>query len=799
MSEELSRKKSVRAAQRSIITKTIGTVKDLTTQPEIDKARLRHKKLALEEKREIVRRLDGEILETVKEEEIEAEIERADEVQEQIELALILVEETLKTPSSAGRAPSLPSVVTPAARRGSSEETGEDTHTHSPREGSPVVPATPTPATAAPSEGASAASPPIQPSRVKLPELTLRKFNGDLTKWGTFWDTFESTIHKSPLLSPVEKFSYLQSLLESSAAEAVSGLAVTAANYEEAIKILKRRYGNKQLIISRHMDVLMNLEGVSSYNDTRQLRHLFDTVETQVRGLKALGVSAESYGGLLSSVLLSKLPPEIRLIVSRGLSGDHWELDEILNLLEAELTAREMATAAQLKKPAFSRGPSVLRRVPPTASTLVASMSTSCVYCGQSHDSSSCSAVPIVEARKQSLRRSGRCYVCLRRNHISRSCRSSMKCSRCGGKHHNSICLQSAGGGREATARFPSEGENRPGSTTTPVMYVNSRTQVMLQTATVVVHRAGKCRPTCSARAVLDCGSQRTYVTSRVQQALSLPTASTEMVEIKTFGSTESLKQPCNLVTLGIITRNGRSLRINALVVPHICDAIHGQPPKVVMRQYPHLMDLDLADGGERVGMTIDLLIGADHYWSMVSGKVRRGETGPIALDTRVGWVLSGPIENNATEQSIVGFINTHALQVHTLPESTDVNEGLRRFWELESIGINPVEESVHSKFTQAIAFKNGRYEVSLPWRAGCKDLPENYDLCVKRLYGLQRRLQQDPSLCQAYDEVIREQLRNGIIEQVPESSEPPEKSTLPTPSSCAEEGQSHIEGEDCL
>ena len=45
-------------------------------------------------------------------------------------------------------------------------------------------------------------------------------------------------------------------MLESSAAKDVSGLAVTAAKYEDAVKILKKRYGKKQLIIDRHMDVL---------------------------------------------------------------------------------------------------------------------------------------------------------------------------------------------------------------------------------------------------------------------------------------------------------------------------------------------------------------------------------------------------------------------------------------------------------------------------------------------------------------------------------------------------------------
>ena len=121
---------------------------------------------------------------------------------------------------------------------------------------------------------------------------------------------------------------------------------------------------------------------------------------------------------------------------------------------------------------------------------------------------------------------------------------------------------------------------------------------------------------------MLDRGSQRTYVTFRVQQALSLPTATTEMMEIKTFSSTKSLKQPCSLVSLDIITRDGRSLRITALVVLHICDVIHSQPSGVVMRQYPHLTDLDLADNREKGVMTIHLLIGADYYWSMVSGQV---------------------------------------------------------------------------------------------------------------------------------------------------------------------------------
>ena len=346
----------------------------------------------------------------------------------------------------------------------------------------------------------------------------------------------------------------------------------------------------------------MNLEIVGSENDTLKLRQLLDTVETQVRALKALGVSAESYGGLLASILLNKLPPEVRLIVSRGLTSDNWELDKLVELFEAELDARERTMASRPKKTSQGRNPQ-------TSQTLNTPTSPSCVYCGQNHSSANCLTVSTVEARKQSLRRSGRCYICLKRNHVSCNCRSA-RCSQCRDRHHVSICQQQSG--EEATTT---------GMSTTPAMYVGNKVQVMLQTATIVVHGCKGSRPTYCARAVLDCGSQRMYLTSRVQQTLSLPTTHTEMVEIRTFGATEGIKRPCNVVDINIITRDGCTQRMSALVVPHICDAIASPFGEASIRRYPHSASLDLADRLKPASANIDILIGADYYWSLVSGR----------------------------------------------------------------------------------------------------------------------------------------------------------------------------------
>ena len=53
-----------------------------------------------------------------------------------------------------------------------------------------------------------------------------------MTLW-TFWDSYESAIHKNDELADVDKFNYLHSLLERTTHEAIAGLTLSAANYHE--------------------------------------------------------------------------------------------------------------------------------------------------------------------------------------------------------------------------------------------------------------------------------------------------------------------------------------------------------------------------------------------------------------------------------------------------------------------------------------------------------------------------------------------------------------------------------------
>ena len=609
---------------------------------------------------------------------------------------------------------------------------------------------------------------------VKLPKLSMKKFNGDLTKWTTFWDSFSSSIDANPALSGIDKFNYLISLLESTAAEAIAGLTPTDANYEEAVATLKKRFGNPQLIINRHMEALLHVPGVSSHHDIRGLRKLHDSVEAHIRGLKALRVPAQTYGGLLTSVLVNKLPPELRLIVTREMTGEAWDLERLMRIFEQEIDARERAfvptSQANVRKP----------RVP-TASTLLANNPGSngnrvvCVYCEKDHVSSSCNTITDAAARKELLRKSGRCFVCLKRHHLSRDCRSNFNCKKCRGRHHVSICVRTTSkcGGKPPTTQEGGEKSQGSDNPAVPVTtcYVGSQTPILLQTAKLRLVNPNDGNPETSARAILDSGSQRTYVTSQVRERLKLPTIATETIRIKTFGNSEGYDKTCDIVNFGVRIKSGAMLEIAALVVPLICSPLTSQPITTSGECQEHLLGLELADSADSDDvLEVDVLIGSDWYWNLVTGRVIRGKSGPIAIHTKVGWILSGPATNPTTVNLTLSS-PTHMLKIDTFKVEPSLDDRLKQFWELESLGIPTNETPVYEKFLQQIRFDGYRYEVSLPWKEHHLSLPDHYELCRKRLEALLRKLRQTPYLLKEYDSIIRDQVEKGIVEKVSPSS----------------------------
>lgn len=250
---------------------------------------------------------------------------------------------------------------------------------------------------------------------------------------------------------------------------------------------------------------------------------------------------------------------------------------------------------------------------------------------------------------------------------------------------------------------------------------------------------------------------------------MSLNSVSEQCLSIAAFGSKGGDPKKREIVRVGVRSKFGPDRELVLFVVPHICDALTAQPISTWTNTYRHLEQLDLADTSDgHSRMEVDVLVGGDHYWDLVTGQTVRGEGGPVAIQTNVGWMLSGPVKPTEHLTSTVGLVATHVLRVDSQPHSTrELDDTLQSFWKLESLGICTPERSVCDDFVSSVQFKEGRYEVALPWREDHAPLPQNYQLCERRLHGLLRRLQQQPAILQEYDTIIRDQLAKGIIEVV--------------------------------
>ena len=155
-----------------------------------------------------------------------------------------------------------------------------------------------------PSGGGSTVS--AKSCEARLPKLSLPTFSGDPVAWTTFWESFSSAIHQNADLSDTEKFQYLQSLLQKSAADTISGLPLKRVNYKDVVDLLQSRYSNKQVTASSHKETLLQLPKVNTYEELEKLRLVFDKTESVIHSLQRIGITLEMHGTFLTPILTSK-------------------------------------------------------------------------------------------------------------------------------------------------------------------------------------------------------------------------------------------------------------------------------------------------------------------------------------------------------------------------------------------------------------------------------------------------------------------------------------------------------------
>ena len=104
------------------------------------------------------------------------------------------------------------------------------------------------------------------------------------------------------------------SCLTKTSCECLKGISLISANYQNAVEILKKRYGNKKIWIPSNIDVLVKLPKVDNMKDVDKLRIIYNSLEISVRNIAKLGVEITSCGTFLISIVCYCILTKLKLL-----------------------------------------------------------------------------------------------------------------------------------------------------------------------------------------------------------------------------------------------------------------------------------------------------------------------------------------------------------------------------------------------------------------------------------------------------------------------------------------------------
>ncbi|XP_060575739.1 uncharacterized protein LOC132733143 [Ruditapes philippinarum] len=642
---------------------------------------------------------------------------------------------------------------------------------------------------------------------VKLPKLDLISFSGDKMKWASFWDAFECTIHNNDKLSCIDKFNYLMTKLYGEARRAVSGLSLSNENYTLAIGILKERFGDEQEAIDLHYHKLMKIPPID--NTHENLRMFLDSIEKHLRSLEVLKEDINQH--VFVSMIRSKLPKEVlrQLELMKG-PTDKWTVDLLRETLHSYVIACEHAQINpddEYRRKNMNSNKNQVNRYNPrvkkmnideryqrsTAESLLVNQKQvqnsikrdHCRYCDGKHYSDECLKYKTIEERKNRIK--GSCFRCLRNNHLQKECKWNKKCVYCGEHniHHRSLCpskfkhqsvVESVSLSEETCA------EEKDISEVNENVMISAGEMVLMQTATTEVNNPNG-NGAQNIRVLLDCGSQRTYITQKLADNLKLKGTKEEEIKLVTFGSDKTTVLRTKTATLNMKLNDGKFMPLVVNIVPVISGNIQRRKMDLTSSSnLNHLIQsLDLADtiSTKNEMTSIEMLIGNDYYLDIILSQKMEVQPGLYLLGSKLGWILSGrtPDSENGKDTSSM-LVITHGKDMtesgvfQSVDSSISTKLDLQDFWNIEAIGItdDPAisdDEKAMQSFKENIKFEDGRYQVTWPWKEEHPDLPVNRELAYGRLKSCINKLKNKPDVMEKYNSVIQDQIDKGIVEKV--------------------------------
>ncbi|CAB3994162.1 Hypothetical predicted protein [Paramuricea clavata] len=285
---------------------------------------------------------------------------------------------------------------------------------------------------------------------------------------------------------------------------------------------------------------------------------------------------------------------------------------------------------------------------------------------------------------------------------------------------------------------------------------------VLLQVIPVTVHGPNGYLNT---HAMLDSGSTCSLVLSSVAEKLGLEGSEERIILNGIQGTSELNSRRVNTQVSAVNMVTPRFDVNGALVVEHLNIAQQKVNLVDVKSKWPHLKEIDIPEASS---CDVSLLIGSDCLDIILPIATRCGPRGtPVGIRTKLGWTITGPLP---------GYIRTSEGIFHTYVRSPDeeLHNQVKLWWRTEEFGCKydvetqrSVEDENAMRILEETTKKvDGRYEVPLLWKNG-GSMQNNRTVAEHRLALLERRLQRDPNLAEAYKETIHRDLEKGYVKRI--------------------------------
>ncbi|XP_065362021.1 uncharacterized protein LOC135955595 [Calliphora vicina] len=619
---------------------------------------------------------------------------------------------------------------------------------------------------------------------IKLPPCDTEVFKGSYEQWPSFRDMFTAVYINHSKLSHVTKLYHLRNKTKGEAGAVVKRYPLSHDNFDLAWNALKTRYENKRVLVDNQIKILFDIPAATNEN-SESIRRIQSSVNDSLATLTTLGVQVESWDPILIRLISTKFPDLTLSLWEQSLTSprDLPKWSQMSQFLVDRYEAVERIDSIRTSKDNFSLNKSKSPNI--QAYTSHENLNVSCMLCNEDHNLRTCRKFRkfSIQQRIDFVYKNNICNNCLGSSHLKANCKSKKTCLFCKKLHDTLLHMT-------RTSQYPSQNieksekkdiprnvSEKPSLHVTQIHQTNNQVEgpsgskqihancstsnenILLRTSLMQIEYRGELF---TIRALIDPGSQRTFITGKVRNRLQLPYQKSHFEVIGIGGQKQSANKECEFVLYA--KRYNIRIPVKAIVLPKVTKQLPAFSFEILYSM--QLEEIDLADPTFNKTSQIDLILGNDYEHSINIAGIKKNICGQTsAYNTIFGWVLSGPMK----AQIVQSFTTT------VIPaDTTDLNTLLKRFWEQEEIPSAPsnsVEDEICERFYAQTTKRNenGRNVVRLPFK---KEYPEKIFLGSSRFIALaqyarmEKTLSKNPELHSHYMAVLNEYLALGHMEE---------------------------------